>query len=272
MMHTTDRGSGNRCALDAKQYEPFTQKAFSDLIFDAHSKGQDYYIARLQCRDADSNAFFYSYDSKHLCKFVFEMIISSEGRQIRIKNFKDPIHNKDIMEINFFRMRYDSETPLKAEYAGNHISFLESNTFRSKIFGAEEAMDALSVNFKFKKEPETKIIAKRKFLMFLTLTLVLLVFGALSYAGVLKGKEYMAANSTKQAQVMKVEPSKVQPKPVKVDKETPIKKAKASKQAKTVKKATNPKTVTPKMIKMSPTSLKLKAHNAQFQNDAYIKV
>ncbi|ORD94497.1 hypothetical protein ECANGB1_643 [Enterospora canceri] len=183
MLYGLENTNTTKCALDAKNLEAFTQKSFSDLVYEAHSRGEDYYIARVQCSGTNGDPYFYCYDAKHLCKFVFEMVISAEGRRIRIKNFSDPIHSKDIMEINFFKMRYDSDTPLRAEYAGNHISFLESNVFRSKIFFQEEALDALSVNFQFKNDTKSRVVPKRKFVLFLGLMMFLVLFGLVSYVG-----------------------------------------------------------------------------------------
>ncbi|KAL6121439.1 hypothetical protein NUSPORA_01635 [Nucleospora cyclopteri] len=185
-----EKNGSTKCALDATKNEAFTQKPFSDLIYESHSKGQDYYIARVHCVGPDNFPSFYCYDARHLCKYIFEMVISTEGRKIRIKNFKDPIHSKDISEINFFRMRFDSDTPLRAEYAGNHISFLESNVFRSKMFFQEDALDALSVNFQFKSGEKSRIIPRRKFATFFCLLLIMLIFGTLAYFGIKIAKQH----------------------------------------------------------------------------------
>lgn len=85
-----------------------------------------------------------------------------EGRKITIKNFKDPINQKEIGEIKFFKLRCDIETPLKAEYIGNHISFLESNVFESKLFYQEDPLDALSVYFQFKSLEKMPYIKKKR--------------------------------------------------------------------------------------------------------------
>lgn len=199
MIYGLENATSTKCALDSKKHEAFTQKSFSDLIYSAHSQGQDYYIARVQCGNDETMPSYYCYDARHLCKYIFEMVISSEGRKIRIKNFSDPIHGKDIIEIHFFKMRFESETPLRAEYAGSHINFLESSVFRAKIFFNEDPLEALSVNFQFKNNKKRRLVPKRKFLMFLCLTIFLIVFGLLSYAAVLyikKAKNTNVANKS----------------------------------------------------------------------------
>lgn len=90
------------------------------------------------------------YDARQLCKYIFEMVISAEGRKIRIKNFKYPITQFEMAEVNFSKLRYDSETPMRAEFVGNQVTFLETNAFRNRLFYQEDAIEALSINFQFK--------------------------------------------------------------------------------------------------------------------------
>lgn len=184
MIYGMENAASTKCALDSKKYEAFTQKSFSELIYAAHAQGQDYYIARIQCGASENSPSYYCYDAKHLCKFIFEMMISGEGRKIRIKNFVDPIHGKEISEITYFKMRYESDTPLKAEYAGSHMNFLESSVFRSKIFYNEDPLEALSVNFQFKSNKREGLITKKRFMMFLGLTMLLAAIGLCSYLAV----------------------------------------------------------------------------------------
>ncbi|AFN82692.1 hypothetical protein EROM_030710 [Encephalitozoon romaleae SJ-2008] len=177
MAYLLEKGNGSRCVLEAIKVEPFTQKQFADMIKEAHAKSQDYYLARVQCRSnpEDGKNIYYCYDARQLCKYIFEMVISTEGRKIRIKNFKDPINQEQIHEISFFKLRYDSDTPLKAEYVGNQVNFLENNCFRSKIFYQENALDALSVNFQFgPQKKKIPIINRRK--LFTVFMMVILVF------------------------------------------------------------------------------------------------
>lgn len=205
MTYVLERIGSSRCALDAAKSELFTQKKFADLIYEAHTKGQDYFLARVHCKEKDLKSghnIYYCYDAKQLCKYIFEMVITSEGRKIKIKNFKDPINNKDISEINFFKLRYDSETPLKAEYIGNHVSFLESNIFRSKLFYLEDPLDALSVNFQFKSIEKLPYIKKRKILDVFIFLFLLIVMGVVIMIGFKSRK----ANAGKAIPSVKVKP------------------------------------------------------------------
>ncbi|ELA47750.1 hypothetical protein VCUG_00711 [Vavraia culicis subsp. floridensis] len=175
-----------RCALEGGQTEIFTQKRFIDLISEAHSQSQDYYLARVRCvgmrkdKGVNVSGIYFCYDARQLCKYVFEMVIGPKGRKIQIKNFKDPIYKRTITELSFFRLCYDSETPLKAEYMGSYRDFLDSNCFRTKIFHKEDPLDALSVSFKFNKKKKMHAISRKKmFSIFMTLVLILCVVSIL---------------------------------------------------------------------------------------------
>ncbi|KAF9763696.1 hypothetical protein NGRA_1126 [Nosema granulosis] len=176
MAYLLEKSGSSRCTLEANKREQFTQKLFSDLINDSHTKEHDYFLARVHCAEASKKDTFYCYDARQLCKYVFEMVISTEGRKIRIKNFKDPISAQDIKEVQFFRLKYDTDAPLKAEYVGNHDNFLDSNCFRSRIFCTEDALDALSVNFQFNAVKETKLVDKRRVFGMFMMIVCLLIF------------------------------------------------------------------------------------------------
>jgi len=196
MAYVLEKIGSSRCALDAAKAELFTQKKFADLIYDAHTRGQDYYLARVHCKEKDiksGHSIYYCYDAKQLCKYVFEMVITPDGRKIKIKNFKDPLNAKDISEINFFRLRFDTETPLKAEYIGNHVSFLESNIFRSKLFYQEDPLDALSVNFQFKTLEKLPYIKKKRFFDVFIFLMLLCIMGVVILLG-FKGKKRVDAH------------------------------------------------------------------------------
>lgn len=176
MVYLLEKGDAPRCTLESNKRDTFTQKLFSDLIQHSHAKKNDYYIGRVQCLES-SNLTYFCYDARQLCKYIFEMVISTEGRKIRIKNFKDPISRMNINEVHFFRLKYDSDAPLRAEYVGNHDNFLQSNSLRSKIFYSEDALDALSVNFEFNSVKKTRLVDKRRlFALFImaVFTIVLL--------------------------------------------------------------------------------------------------
>lgn len=195
MAHVLEKVNSTKCALDASKSELFTQKKFSDLIFDNHNKGLDYFLARIHCREKDQETgknIYYCYDAKQLCKYIFEMLVTSEGRKIKIKNFRDPVNNKEIGEINFFKLRHDSETPLKAEFLGNHVNFLESSIFRSKIFSQENDLESLSVNFQILKPGRSSLIKKRRLMNILILLFLLLVSGGLILLGFKSKKIYIS--------------------------------------------------------------------------------
>lgn len=187
MAYMLEKMGTARCALDASKIELFTQKTFADLIYESTAKGHDYILARVNCKEKDSrtgNNIYYCYDGKQLCKHVFEMLITSEGRKIKMKNFIDPSTQKPITEINFFKLRHDSETPLKAEFIGNQTNFLDSNNFRYKIFHQEDPLDALSVNFQFKSLEKIPIFKKKRiFEVFLVMVFFIMVC-ALGYFAV----------------------------------------------------------------------------------------
>ena len=167
-----------RCALDGNTVEPFTQKSFSALLSEAHNKSHDYYIAKVICAK-DHRSTYYCYDARQLCKYIFEMIISGDGRHVQIKNFKDPLNQEKINELYFFRCRYDSESPLKAEYAGSKKDFLESQSFRSKIFFQEDPLDSLAVNFKFHLNNKIPIFTKRQIYTLICIVLFILLIGSI---------------------------------------------------------------------------------------------
>lgn len=195
MAYVLEKTGTTRCALDAAKTEVFTQKKFADLIYDSHARGTDYYLARVHCKERDTksgNTVYCCYDAKQLCKYVFEMVITTEGRRIRIKNFKDPVNQREIAEINFFKLRHDSETPLKAEFIGNHVSFLESNNFRSKLFNQEDPLDALSVNFQFKKIEKITSLKKRKIIDTFVLIVILCIVAMAVLVGYRSTKNKLA--------------------------------------------------------------------------------
>lgn len=250
MVLILEREGTKKCALEATRTESFTQKSFMDLINDSFTRRRDYYLARVRCQGNGSDVVgvYYCYDAKQLCRHIFEMIIGHNGRKIRVKSFKDPIHQRTIAELSFFRIRYAGPSPnnvhtnsfynpgpipenrigrsiysfggkstnstdsgnisssaiinsndvdmvhnyksngsntfftdippLHAEYIGNHVDFLESNSFRSKIFADEDAFDALSVTFDFQKKYHPAI-SKRK-LVGLILS-ILFIFGVTTF-------------------------------------------------------------------------------------------
>lgn len=176
MVVILEKEGTKRCAIEATKIESFTQKSFLELITESHSKGNDYFLGRIRCSPKeDPENLYYCYDARQLCKYIFEMVISGDGRKIRIKNFKDPINKKNIAELSFFRLRCGSDTPLRAEYLGNHLDFLESHTFRSKLFNREDPLDSLSVNFDFNKKKLAPFSKKQLFSFFLSILFIFLI-------------------------------------------------------------------------------------------------
>lgn len=187
MSYLLEKAPSTKCALDASKAEVFTQRRFADLINECHSNSRDYIIARVNCKEKDPRTgqnIYYCYDSKSLCEYIFEMVVNEEGTKFKVKNFKDPINHKDIGDINFFKLRHNSGTPLKAEWVGNHVTFLESLKLRSGIFGSEEvSQSSLSVNFQNSQAEKLPYIKRRRiidvsiFLFFLLLLGIIIVIG-----------------------------------------------------------------------------------------------
>lgn len=203
-----------RCALEGSTVEAFTQKPFSDLVNESYMRQSDYYIARVICSgendgEKKSKKVYYCYDARQLCKYVFEMVISSEGRSVQIKNFKDPIHQKPVHELYFFRLRYESETPMRAEYAGSHLDFLESQSFRSRIFNQEEPLDALSVNFKLAKQQKIPLLTKKQVLSVFVIILAMILLVTVLVIAVEKGKPKAVTLSEPSADIERNEEEKV---------------------------------------------------------------
>lgn len=159
-----------RQTLEININEPFTQKPFAELIHESRRRAVDYYFSRVITKMSVT-----CYDARQLCKYIFEIMISPECRKIRIKNMKDPLNGQIITDVHFFKLRFDSETPLRAEYVGNHLDFLESSCFRSKIY-REDALYALSVNFCFREVKNYPVFGKKQVLsLFITIIFVLMV-------------------------------------------------------------------------------------------------
>lgn len=161
-----------RYTLDLEIIEPFTQKPFVNLIRDQKVIRHDYFICLITNDDTSMGC----YDARHACRYIFEIVISPDCRKIRIKNFKDPMTHKKIKDVTFYRMRYDSDTPLRAEFMGTHTDFLDSNCFRSKLFYKEDPLYTLSVNFNFQEVKGIPVFGRRQvFSLFITVMFILLI-------------------------------------------------------------------------------------------------
>ncbi|ORD97211.1 hypothetical protein A0H76_1227 [Hepatospora eriocheir] len=204
-------------SLDAGAVEPFTCKSYYELVADAHAKKEDYYIARVRCVLDPMNTY-YCYDAKHLCKFIFETVVGPDGRKIKIKNFKDPIVGSEIAEICFFKLRHEMKNPLRAEPVGNHVTFLESNVFRKRIFREEDPLDSLSVNFQSEEdEKKPTFLSKRKIIKLLMCFMAAIVIITISFFVIIQYKAHRnnkkynkhnnKANVDKRNQTHKIEKS-----------------------------------------------------------------
>lgn len=194
MVALVDQNGASRFALDAAQTEIFYQRQFADLIAEAHERGRDYYIARVHCPDEgpDGAPAYSCYDARQLCKYIFELVISTDGRHVRIKNFKDPITQRCIADVNFFRLRSGLDAPLRAEFIGNYVSFLESPVFRNKLFGKEDALGALSVCFQFKGPQKGVPVGKKTLADIVLLLVVFLLAGGVLFAAVRAGRAHFS--------------------------------------------------------------------------------
>ncbi|KAM0673539.1 hypothetical protein GVAV_002914 [Gurleya vavrai] len=160
-----------RSTLDLSLFEPFTRKQWSSLIEFNHKNCHDYYI----CRVLISEYSYTYYDARQLCKYIFEMQISNTCRNIVVRNHKDPVSQSKFQEINFFRIAYDSETPMRADFIGDENDFLRSLSFRTKLFYSEDPDFALNVNFCGTDERLNFFARKKVFSFFVTIIFIIAI-------------------------------------------------------------------------------------------------
>lgn len=171
MVLVLEKEGTKRSTLDIAQVEVFTQKPFIDLVNAAHASFNDYFLARVTKQDL----YYEYYDARQLCKYIFELQISSVDRKIKVKNNKDPISHETMISVHFFRIMYGTETPLRAEYMGDKSDFLESYCFRSKMFYKEDPLYALNVNFVSDTQKIPFLSRKHVFSLFITIIFILLI-------------------------------------------------------------------------------------------------
>ncbi|KAI5190331.1 hypothetical protein NECID01_0923 [Nematocida sp. AWRm77] len=168
-MNISFEESGGKCAsIKSTEIEPFTQKSFWELCQESFLKGVPHVVGRTEVKEERAHTY---YDARQLCKFLFELVISKEGRQVSMKHSLNPVDDKAIKEISFFEVHQDN--PTTAVLIGTQKDFLTSSKFRSRIFNRSDPFDALSINFVFKDKGAMKV--KKKILLPL-LTLVLVLF------------------------------------------------------------------------------------------------
>lgn len=134
--------------------EPFTQRSFCEIIKESSEKKLPHVLAKVFLKEETLPVV---YDARLLCKYLFELVISKEGRKVRLKRVSDPINDKVIRDILFYEVPVNSKDGLDGEYIGSQKDFLESSGFRSKIFNRNDPFDSLSINFLFKDTKASKL-------------------------------------------------------------------------------------------------------------------
>lgn len=150
--------------------EPFSQKPFADLIKDSADKNLSHVLIKLLLKDQTE---FVVYDARYLCKHLFELVISKDGRMVRLKKTTEPLQDRKIDDILFFEASSETEYK-KAIYIGNQKNFLQACEFRSRIFNRNDPFDSLSINFMFKDKEKQKTV-KRPFVL-IGISFILLCF------------------------------------------------------------------------------------------------
>lgn len=150
--------------------EPFTQRPFPELVRESADKNLSHVFIKLLIKD---DPFPTIYDARYLCKYLFELVISKEGRMVRLKKRTDPLQDRRIEDILFFEASAATEYK-KGLYIGNQKDFIQGCDFRSKIFNRNDPFDSLSINFMF-KDKEIRKTGKRPFIL-IGISFVILCF------------------------------------------------------------------------------------------------
>ncbi|KAI5185093.1 hypothetical protein NEHOM01_0598 [Nematocida homosporus] len=168
-----EKGDIGRLILRGHEVEPFTQRPFAELVQEAVAKRVAHVVGRVETKEGGRMAV---YDARHLCKFMFELVISKEGRKVRVKNSTNPLDDRQIKGVTFYRVGED----MVGESIGTQKEFLESSKFRSKIFNRNDPFDALSINFVFKDGVSSKIKKKTVIPVLVSVLVLLLILMACS--------------------------------------------------------------------------------------------
>lgn len=155
--------------LNDTEIEPFTQRPLRDLCQESFTRGVPHVLGRVEMKDAEEYAL---YDARHLCKYMFELVISKDGRKVRMKNLCNPLDDRAIKSVYFYEIRPEAREI--AHYIGAQKDFLESSRFRSRIFNRNDPFDALSINFVFKDKVRHRL-KKKTFIPVVLSVLVLLL-------------------------------------------------------------------------------------------------
>ncbi|KAI5173132.1 hypothetical protein NEFER03_2101 [Nematocida sp. LUAm3] len=156
-------------SVPENEIEPFTQRTFHDICQESFLRRVPHVIGKVETKEKEGYTL---YDARHLCKYLFELVISKDGRSIRMKNRTNPMDDLPVKEILFYEV--SPEKTNVGEYIGSQKDFLESSKFRSKIFNRNDPFDALSINFIF-KEAATQRVSKKTLIPLLTSIAVLLI-------------------------------------------------------------------------------------------------
>ncbi|KAI5191842.1 hypothetical protein NEMIN01_1697 [Nematocida minor] len=166
-------------AIDISQLsiEPFTQRPFIELIKESNEKNLSHVIAKVFLKNESVPVI---YDARLLCKYLFELVISKDGRMVRLKRVSDPMNDKVIRDILF----YEVAGPGKEEsgsYIGNQKDFLQSTGFRSRIFNRNDPFDSLSINFMFKDKESNKVGKKPVLIIGVSFTVLCIILVSCTY-------------------------------------------------------------------------------------------
>ncbi|KAH9386559.1 uncharacterized protein NEMAJ01_1455 [Nematocida major] len=159
--------------------EPFTQRPFSEIIKESSEKNLPHVLAKVFLKNESIPIV---YDARLLCKYLFELVISKDGRIVRLKRVSDPINDKVIRDILFYEIPSTSKDGTDGAYIGSQKDFLESSGFRSKIFNRNDPFDSLSINFLFKDSQPRKIGRRPLVLIGLSFVILCIILLSCTYS------------------------------------------------------------------------------------------
>lgn len=153
----------NDLFLDSNIECPLTKLTFSELLTEHNLKKnnkKEFIIARTCLKENNkSNKKFIFYNSKELCREIFENSISYSYK-IKIRRMIDPLLKEPIEGIEFFAVRKHEteETSInetyRAVFIGTHIDFIKNQNLRDQIC---DALDYLPINFNDPSKKKQKI-------------------------------------------------------------------------------------------------------------------
>ncbi|KAI5168025.1 hypothetical protein NEIG_01214 [Nematocida sp. ERTm5] len=153
--------------------EPFTQRPFTEILKESKEKQLPHVLAKVFVKNVDKPTV---YDARTLCKYLFELVISREGRTVRLKKVSDPIDDKIIKDIFFYEIPVNSQDGLDGVFIGDQKDFLASSGFRSRIFNRNDPFDSLSINFLFKDKTPSRLGKKPLVLIGISFIILCIIF------------------------------------------------------------------------------------------------